>query len=145
MAMVTIAEASQRMGVSVHTLKRRLKRGELQGEQRPTPQGYVWTVAIPDGIPPSNGATPSSTPAAIPDGVPASGEDGGTLREMVEILQSQITGLQDQLRTMNQALSSRDNQITELVTVVRQTQAMLPPPAAEPERRRGFWSWLWGG
>ncbi len=136
MAMVTIAEASQRMGVSVHTLKRRLKRGELQGEQRPTPQGYVWTVAIPDGVPPSNGATPSGTPAAIPDGVPAPGEDSGTLREMVEILQSQIAGLQDQLRVMNQALSSRDNQITELVTVVRQTQAMLPAP--EAQRR----SWL---
>ena len=37
---------------------------------------------------------------------------------------------------MNQALSSRDNQITELVTVVRQAQAMLPPPPAE--RRRGW-------
>ena len=138
MAMVTIAEASQRMGVSVHTLKRRLKRGELQGEQRPTPQGYVWTVAIPDGIPPSNGATPSGTPTAIPDDVPAPGGDNGTLREMVEILQSQITGLQDQLRTMNQALSSRDNQITELVTVVRQTQAMLPAPKPQPRRRWQF-------
>lgn len=145
MDMVTIAEASQRMGVSVHTLKRRLKRGELQGEQRPTPQGYVWTVAIPDDVPPSNGATPSGTPNAIPDGVPAPGGDNGTLREMVEILQSQITGLQDQLRTMNQALSSRDKENLELVTVIRQTQAMLPPPPTEPERRRGFWGWLRGG
>ena len=37
---------------------------------------------------------------------------------------------------MNQALSSRDNQITELVTVVRQTQSLLPPPAAE---RKSWW------
>jgi len=54
---------------------------------------------------------------------------------MVEILQSQITGLHDQLHTMNQALSSRDNQIVELITVVRQTQAMLPPP---PAQHRGW-------
>ena len=46
---------------------------------------------------------------------------------------------------MNLAVSSRDNQFTELVTVVRQTQAMLPPPPAEPERRRSFWGWLWHG
>ena len=59
-------------------------------------------------------------------------------------LQDRIYSLQELLRVMNQALSSRDNQITELVTVVRQTQAMLPPPA-EPERRRGFWQWLMGG
>jgi len=135
MTMVTIAEASQRMGVSVHTLKRRLKRGELQGEQRPTPQGYVWTVAIPDDIPPSNGAIPSGTPAAIPDGVPAQGGGSDTLREMVEILQGQITTLQDQLKVMNQALSSRDKENLELVTVIRQTQAMLPPP---PPQHRGW-------
>jgi len=55
---------------------------------------------------------------------------------MVEILQSQITTLQDQLRVMNQALSSRDKENLELVTVIRQTQAMLPPPP--PAQHRGW-------
>ena len=140
MPMVTIAEASQRLGVSLHTLKRRLKRGELQGKQRPTPQGYVWTVAVSDDIPPASDDTPDGTPPALSNGTLAPTEDADTLREMVSLLQGQMTSLQEQLRVMNQALATRDNEVAELTTVIRQQQAMLPQP-----ERRGWLRRLFGG
>ena len=43
-----------------------------------------------------------------------------------------MTSLQEQLRVMNQALSSRDSQINEFLIVTRQAQAALPLPEAEP-------------
>ena len=45
---VTIQEAAQALGVAESTVRRRLRNGELEGEQMPTPQGYTWLVELPD-------------------------------------------------------------------------------------------------
>jgi len=45
-AWVPIAEAARRLGVSMDTVRRRLKRGELPSERRETPQGFVWWVNL---------------------------------------------------------------------------------------------------
>ena len=37
-----LADAARELGVSTDTLRRRLRKGQLVGEQRPTPQGFVW-------------------------------------------------------------------------------------------------------
>src|SRR5688572_12239144 len=41
-----LADAARELGVSVDTLRRRLRKGQLVGEQRTTPQGFVWWVRI---------------------------------------------------------------------------------------------------
>ena len=141
---VSKRDAAAHFGVSVETVERRLRKGELQGQKQARPQGFTWLVEVPD--PPDDPGhdhvaplleTPVITPVVTPSDTP--------LPELVQSLQDQIHTLKDQLRVMNQALSSRDKENLELVTVIRQTQAMLPPPPTEPERRRGFWGWLWGG
>ena len=141
---VSKRDAAAHFGVSVETVERRLRKGELQGQKQARPQGFTWLVEVPD--PPDDPGhdhaaplleTPVITPVVTPSDTP--------LPELVQSLQDQIYTLKDQLRVMNQALSSRDKENLELVTVIRQTQAMLPPPPTEPERRRGFWGWLWGG
>ena len=43
-----MAEASRQLGVSIHTLNGRLRRGEQEGEKRAIPQGLVWVVKSPD-------------------------------------------------------------------------------------------------
>src|SRR5215212_7896007 len=45
---LSLREAAERLGVSVDTARRRLKRGELRGEQRTTPHGPSWFVLLPD-------------------------------------------------------------------------------------------------
>ena len=132
---VSKKDAASHFGISVETVERRLRKGELQGQKQARPQGFTWLVEVPD--PPDDPghdhvAPPLDTPVITPVVTPSD----NPLTELVQAFQDQIASLQDQLRVMNQALSSRDNQITELVTVVRQQQAMLPPP---PAQRR---SWL---
>jgi len=134
--LVDKAEAARRLGVSIDTVERRLKRGELQGQQEQRAKGWRWLIEVPgDGAPadaPSNnGVAPADAPALTID---APAENG-----LVVVLQDQITSLHDQLRMMTQQVSSRDNQITELITVVRQQQAMLPAG------RRSWWRRLVGG
>lgn len=55
---LTIAEAAAALGVSVDTVRRRLKRGELVAEQTPTERGPVWRVAV--DVVPSVPSTPGS-------------------------------------------------------------------------------------
>ena len=43
-----LADAARELGVSTDTLRRRLRKGQLVGEQRPTPQGFVWWVCLSD-------------------------------------------------------------------------------------------------
>lgn len=137
--LVDKAEAARRLGVSVDTVERRLKRGDLQGEQEQRGKGWRWLVEVPDDVasataPANNGAAPASAPASNTD---APAEPG-----LVNAFKSQIDHLQEQVKNLNHQLTVKDNQISELLIVTRQTQAMLPPP---PERRRGFWGWLWHG
>ena len=48
MDLVTMGEAAQRLGVSVDTIRRRLRRGELEGQHQPTPQGFIWLIEMPN-------------------------------------------------------------------------------------------------
>ena len=47
-AWVPIAEAARQFGVSVDTVRRRIKRGNIAAERRETPQGFVWWVCLSD-------------------------------------------------------------------------------------------------
>jgi excisionase family DNA binding protein len=67
---LTIAEAAAALGVSVDTVRRRLKRGELQAQQMPTERGPVWRVAIDamhsvPSTPGTNGHSVPGTPSRV--------------------------------------------------------------------------------
>ena len=46
MAGVSIQEAARALGVAQDTIRRRIRRGELQAHQEPTPQGFRWVVVL---------------------------------------------------------------------------------------------------
>src|SRR5688572_24101558 len=46
MALLTLVEAAHQLGVSVDTIRRRLQRGELRGQQQPRSQGHMWLVEL---------------------------------------------------------------------------------------------------
>ena len=50
-AYVPLTEAAQRLGVSVDTVRRRIRAGELVAQREQRPQGYRWLVKLPE--PPS--------------------------------------------------------------------------------------------
>jgi hypothetical protein len=72
---VPIPEAARVLGVSIPTIKRRLKRGELVGVREPTASGFKWLVLLPLGegtesppgeSPGSPGAGASASPRESP-------------------------------------------------------------------------------
>jgi excisionase family DNA binding protein len=60
---VSIAEAARALGISGHTIRRRIKRGELPAERVERAQGYEWRVLI------------ASAPPAAPGQVASNGAD----------------------------------------------------------------------
>ena len=129
MTLATINESAQQMGISADTVKRRLRSGHLVGHQQPTPQGFTWLIEMPD----------TAAPAIAPADAPPVNSDVHIIDDIVPVMQSQIQTLQDQVQLMGQQLDTKDHQISELLTVVRQAQAMLPAPKAS---RRHWWR-LW--
>src|SRR5262252_587846 len=79
---LTIAEAAAALGVSVDTVRRRLKRGELQAQQMPTERGPVWRVAL-DGVH-SVPSTPGSNGHSVPS-VPSNGAEHAVHDPAVEL------------------------------------------------------------
>jgi len=60
---LTVTEAAQVYGVHSKTIRRRIKRGELQAQKVKTPQGYEWEVTVQqDDMPPEETAIVRSEP-----------------------------------------------------------------------------------
>lgn len=104
---VTIQEAAHKLGIAESTVRRRLRNGELEGRQMPTPQGFTWLVDLPDDL-------------GLEQETQLGGEEGA-LRELVDALRYQVTGLEGQLDT-------KDRQIEQLHVLLQQAQAALPSP-----------------
>ena len=119
---VTIQEAAHTLGIAESTVRRRLRNGELEGEQMPTPQGYTWLVELPEDLTKDEEAREN-------DLQPTAGT--GLMRELVDSLRSHVNGLEGQL-------STKDRQIEQLHVLLQQVQAALPAPS---ESKR--WWRLW--
>ena len=131
---VSMPEAAHYLGISVDTVRRRLHRGELNGHQEPTAQGFRWLIDIPD----STGADPSNTPATATSSQNGShpgatldatlgqpGTNSGeveALRELIDVVKAEVVTLREQLRSQ---LEAKDNQIEQLHVLLQQTQAAL--------------------
>src|SRR5262249_7125068 len=61
---VSIRDAAERLGVSPDAIRRRVRSGQLQGRQQPTPQGHVWMVALDGEL----GAAATGAPAFSSNG-----------------------------------------------------------------------------
>jgi hypothetical protein len=88
MEVVEIAEAAQRLGISVHAVRRRLYSGQLRGRKEKTGR---WLVVLEDG------AAPGSETGADAVAEEASERELATLSELVDVLQAQVATLQQQL------------------------------------------------
>jgi hypothetical protein len=120
---VTIADAARLLRVSEHTVRRRVRNGELPSSQVDTPQGFIWMVELPDDVSPDS---------------PISGELAA-LRELISSLNEQVKTLKGQLAAKDSQLDSKDRQIEQLHVLLQQAQAALP--AARDDR--SWWHKLW--
>ena len=117
---VSISEAARNLGISERTVRRRLHSGELSGSQVATPQGFVWTIAMPD---------------AMPEGMTNGNVSEGEIAAIRELLEA----YKDEVGTLKEELEQKNTQIGQLHVLVQQAQAALPAPT---ENRRSWWR-LW--
>jgi excisionase family DNA binding protein len=127
MATVTIQEAAKHLGVSQDTVRRRIRKEELQARQTPTPQGFRWVVELEDL---EEDAQAAPTPPHMPDIGGAEVEGGQDLRELVDVLRSQ-------LQSQEEELAARRREVQELHVLLQ--QKALPEAVGRP------WWQFWGG
>ncbi len=122
---VPIQEAATLLGVSESTLRRRVRSGQVNAQQVETPQGFKWWVDV--DIDDTSDYVNDQGNGQVDGQVP--GDPLGEKERTIRFLAEQVEAQRQQIR--------------ELHVLLQTAQAALPPPPAE--RRRGFWSWLWGG
>jgi uncharacterized protein YlxW (UPF0749 family) len=142
MVWVTKKEAADCLGISIDTVDRRLKRGELCGKQQARPQGFTWLIEVPDETY-NHGAkeesSPLGTPVITPQSTPDMTGEIHRLEELVAALKDEVSLLQHQLDAQQTQLESKDKQIEQLHVLLQQVQAALPAP----RDNRSWWQRLW--
>ena len=121
---VTIAEAAKLLRVSEHTVRRRVRNGELPSVQVARSQGYVWMIELPDDS---------------PRDIPASGEIAA-LHQLIDSLNVQVDSLKEQLVAKDKQLETRAREVQELHVLLQQAQSALPAPK---ENQHSWWHKLW--
>jgi excisionase family DNA binding protein len=149
MVWVPKEEAARLLGVSIDTVERKLKRGEINGKQDPRPRGWRWLVEVPQDVAAAEtSAAPASNPANAP--ADAHANEPEALRELIDTvkdevaelrrqLQSQAESYQQQLEAKDKQLESKDKQIEQLHVLLQQAQAALPAP----RDNRSWWQRWW--
>ena len=145
---LTLADAAPQLGCSVDTLRRRVKRGEIEARQVRMRHGPTWQVRLEslpkvDDVP---RAVADGTPTVDPrvGSVPRHNADGVATVELVRL----VGRLQEENRQLAGQVGFLQAQTQQLQDQVKLLQA---PPAdqvkesgAEPEpARRRWWRRLW--
>jgi predicted ArsR family transcriptional regulator len=130
MALVSLAEAASRLGVSVDTVRRRLQKGELRGQQQARAQGYVWLIEIEEEPDPGN--SPADAEHISQISVAACQAEIGRLEGMVAMLQ-------DRVNSQETELEARRREVQELHVLLQQSQAALPASREGRSWWRRFW------
>jgi hypothetical protein len=128
MVLVPVIEAARSLGVSEEIIKRRIRRGELNGQQQPRPQGYVWMVDIPEEVLASTAQHDTTTTHDDDTDHNASSGEIRRLEEMVQLLRQQLNVYQEEVE-------SRRREVQELHVLLQQAQAALPAP----RDKRSWW------
>ena len=139
---VTKKEAAELLGLSIETIDRRLKRGELQGKKQSRPQGFTWLIEVSDELDNQSGTGESpqlGTPVMAPQSTPDMTGEIHRLEELVAALKDEVSLLQHQLAAQQTQLESKDKQIEQLHILLQQAQAALPAP----RDNRPWWQRLW--
>ncbi len=127
---LTLADASARLGISVDTLRRRIKRGEVEHRLEPTAHGPAYRVSL--GVL----QTVDSEPRQLAQGV-----DTVELLHLVERQQTTIMELSGRLGFLQAELQQRDAVILALQAPQPEPTPESPPATAAPaeERPRAAW------
>jgi hypothetical protein len=121
MERLTIKETTQRLGCSEVTVRRKIKRGELQAEKEETAQGYEWRVLLPLTIEP-----PPSPTDLIDAPLLADEREAAAFRGTIAVLERELAGRNQEVERLTQLLSREQE-------IARGAQLALPARVGEDE------------
>jgi len=115
----TLAEVAEAYGVSVDTIRRRMKRGELEARRQQTPQGFKWLAAMPEASP-----TKTAPDASESLRTNESASQGVTVieRDRDEL----VTMLRHELELRNREIARLHEVVAAQANAIAQTTAALP-------------------
>jgi excisionase family DNA binding protein len=108
---VSITDAATMLKVSVDTVRRRIKQGELKARKVASSHGETYLVQIPNGI------------VLVPSDPPAK-DVNLTEAETIESMKKTISVLESEL-------DARRREVKELHVLLQQAQKQLPPGKTE--------------
>jgi len=117
MTELSIPEAAHQLGMSEHSVRRRLANGELIGRQMASPGGFRWIVEL----------EPQDTPDTPQNG--ATGQLIATLRGQVEAQAKELTELRE----------DRRREVSELHVLLQTAQTALTAPKENSKHGWQFW------
>lgn len=124
----TIAEASQRLGISTDTIRRRIARGELQARKTSSSHGEIYLVELPEEAAPAADPELNSHTAATPTMTTVQNPETEALKNTIIILETE--------------LEARRREIKELHILLQQAQTAALPAVRRQDLRRPWWSRL---
>lgn len=118
---LSVAAAAERLAVSRDTVRRMIRRGTVEAQQRPIPGGHAWFIRLPEDAP----LQPEQPPAALASSPPAAPDPA--LLERLHEMEIELTRLRAQLPEVE---AHRDALAVEVERLSRQAEA------GETERQR---------
>ena len=118
MATMTIQGAAEFLGVSEITVRRKLKSGQLTGQQEEAPNGRWWVEIAEEQ---------SNFGVRTPESVKS--DSNIDSHDPLQILKDQVANLQHHL-------DIREREVGELHVIIQQQALALPPPATV---KRKWW------
>lgn len=112
---ITIAQAAERLGVSMDTIRRRISKGEIKARKVPSAHGEMYIIELPEDIAPES------------SGLAGKAEAPG-----------EIEALKKTIAIMETELESRRREVQELHVLLQQAQAALPQ-VRRPEQAVPMW------
>jgi hypothetical protein len=145
---LTLAQASQATGLTVDTIRRRLKRGELVGRKVATAYGPAWQVSLnghTEGVGEPAGDTVAVTtpsPEQPSQGVVTDAREGVGLLEALRLVEK----LQEENRNLAGQVGYYQAQIEQLRDMIKMLEAPKErPPSPSPDEEEleeppsGWW------
>ena len=132
-AWVALADAAQVLDVSVDTVKRRMKRGELESRRETIPQGFRWLVRID---PPKTEA--SESPESVENenrdiAVPSESSDLVTaLQHELQVRNADLARMQDTVSSQARAIEQQASTIAELHQRIATLQESVAEASGSP-------------
>lgn len=107
-AYAPLSEVAVAYGVSVDTIRRRMKRGEIEGRKETTPQGFRWLAPLPP-VQPSDSSSIST--------IATQGVESTAQHELIASLQRELELRNQEIARLHEVVESQAHAIEHMAAV----------------------------